>query len=370
MRATVAAIARRDLQPVSPLAANAVDELGPVVFFLNPNSCPGRLHDPAQARKGTKMTQNRMFVGIDVAKAHLDVALAGKDLRVTNDVTGRRGLLARLASLRASCDGDLLVGLEASGGYEKPLLAELVAAGFDARLVEPCRVRRFAEAYGLHAKNDRIDARLIARFLGAVETRPVEIDPAAEALAELVSARRRLCGERERMTQALDRIADPALARIERRRLRQITADILLLDKAIAERIEDCPVMAQRAARMRKVPGVGPVLAATLLAELPELGRLDRRRLAALAGVAPWDRDSGKQRGARRIRGGRIAVRNVLYMAALSAGRCNPALASLRRRLLENGKKPKVALVAVMRKLLTILNAILRENVEWTCKAA
>ena len=316
------------------------------------------------------MTQNRAFVGIDIAKAHLDVAFPGKDRRIANDAVGRRNLLADLADLRASCEGGLLIGLEASGGYERPLLEELVAAGFDVRLVEPRRVRRFAEACGLNAKNDRIDARLIARFLEAVDTRPVEIDPIAEALAELVAARRRLCGERERMTQALERVADPMLARIERRRLRQVAADIGLLDKAIAERIEACPDMAQRAERMRKVPGVGPVLAATLLAEMPELGCLDRRRLAALAGVAPWDRDSGSQRGARRIRGGRIAVRNVLYMAALSAGRCNPALASLRRRLIANGKKQKVALVAVMRKLLTILNAILRDKADWTCKTA
>lgn len=316
------------------------------------------------------MTQNRTFVGIDVAKAHLDVALPGKDLRLANDARGRRCLLARLAALRAAGEGDLLVGLEASGGYERPLLDELVAAGFDARLVEPRRVRRFAEACGLNAKNDRIDARLVARFLAAVETRPAEIDPAAEALAELVAARRRLCGERERMTQALERIADPMLARLQRRRLRQVVADILLLDKAIAGRIKADPVMAPRAARIRQVPGVGPVLAATLLAELPELGRLDRRRLAALAGVAPWDRDSGGQRGPRRIRGGRVAVRNVLYMAALSAGRCNPALASLRARLIENGKKPKVALVAVMRKLLTILNAILRDDTEWAAQSA
>ena len=308
------------------------------------------------------MTQNRTIVGIDVAKAHLDVALPGEAVfRVDNDPAGHRALAERLAGL----GGRVVVGLEATGPYSRAVIASLCAAGLEVHCLEPRRVRLFAEACGRLAKNDRIDAGMIAACLAAVPSRPVRPDPVTQRLDDLVDARRRLCEQRTREENARTGQQEPVLRRMAERRIRQISADILLVEKRIAEIVAADAALAARARLLRSVPGVGPILAATLLARLPELGRIDRRALAALVGLAPYDRDSGSSRGRRAIRGGRRDVRCVLYMAALAAGRHNPVLAATRKRLREAGKPAKVVLVALMRKLLTILNAVLRDGEPW-----
>jgi len=308
------------------------------------------------------MPQETVFVGIDVSKDRLDVKIPGAAVfQVANDAAGRRELVERL---RAP-GGSVTVGLEATGGYEREALAELSAAGLTVRRLDPRRVRRFAEACGTLAKNDRIDAETIARFTALVDGRASEPDPRAERLAELVDARRRLCQEQTRLSNAARLLRDPVLKRLSARRLARAKAEVLLIDRRLAELVAADPELARKDALLRSVPGVGPVLSRTLLGRLPELGRLDAKAAAALVGVAPYDRDSGDRRGRRSIRGGRAAVRNVLYMAALAGARRNPALAAMHARLTAAGKPAKVVLVALMRKLITVLNAVLRDQQEW-----
>lgn len=309
-----------------------------------------------------KMAQGKVFVGIDVSKAVLDVEVwpAGERFQVANDREGRADLVGRLRRR-----GALAIGLEASGGYERDSLRALLEAGLPARRVNPLRVRQFALACGVLAKNDKLDASMIARFVATVPQRQIKPDPAAERLAELVTARRQL---REDLTRAQNQAehAGPAIVqRLSKLRAARLRADILLLDKAIAQAIADDPELARKDALLRSVPGVGPVFAHTLLAQMPELGSLTNRQAAALLGVAPYDHDSGQMKGQRHIWGGRRNVRDVAYMAAMVAGQHNPALKAFRQRLLDAGKRPKVIIVAVMRKLITILNAILRNNSPW-----
>jgi transposase len=309
------------------------------------------------------MTQSAVPVGIDVAKDRLDVALgpAGPGFVVDNSPAGWKALQQRLTGLPVSA-----IGLEASGGYERGVLRTLLAAGFSVRLINPFRLRQFAKALGVFAKNDRLDARVIARFLAQMPTRAAVRHPAAERLAELVQARRQLSEELVRLENQSAPVADALLKRLLQRRRARLRADLLLLDKRLAEQIAADAALAARARLLRSVPGVGPVLAATLLALLPELGSLSRQQIAALVGVAPFDHESGKFQGERRIWGGRAGVRSALYMAALSGSRCNPVLQAFHARLKAAGKLPKVALVAVMRKLITTLNAMVRDGREWT----
>jgi transposase len=309
------------------------------------------------------MTQSAVPVGIDVAKDRLDVALgpAGPGFVVDNSPAGWKALQQRLTGLQVSA-----IGLEASGGYERGVLRALLAAGFSVRVIHPFRLRQFAKALGVFAKNDRLDARVIARFLAQMPTRAAVRHPAAERLAELVQARRQLSEELVRLENQSAPVADALLKRLLQRRRARLRADLLLLDKRLAEQIAADAALAARARLLRSVPGVGPVLAATLLALLPELGSLSRQQIAALVGVAPFDHESGKFQGERRIWGGRAGVRSALYMAALSGSRCNPVLQAFHARLKAAGKLPKVALVAVMRKLITTLNAMVRDGREWT----
>jgi len=307
------------------------------------------------------MPQDRVFVGVDVSKDRLDVAvLEGEVFAVANNAAGLRDLIKRLKAAKAS-----LIGLEATGGYEKPAVEALVAAGLDARLLDPRKVRRFAQACGVLAKNDRIDAELIARFVALMPSRSARIDKAAARLAELVDARRRLLEEQTRLDNAARLVREPVLVRLAEGRRRRTRLDLILIEKRLAQLIAEDPELARKDALLRSVPSVGPVLAWTLLARLPELGDLDARQIAALVGVAPYDHDSGARRGRRAIRGGRPIVRNVLYMAALVGARFNPALVAMKERLAKAGKPPKVTLVALMRKLITILNAMLRDNAPW-----
>lgn len=309
-----------------------------------------------------KMPQESVFVGIDVAKDHLDVAVvpSGETFHLANDRAGRAELVRRLRRL-----GPDAVGLEASGGYERAVLKALLKADLPARRLNPFRVRQFAQALGVLAKNDRIDANIIALFVATLPTRQAVRDEAAEAVAELVTARRQLSEELTRATSQGEHAQAAIVRRLARRRAQRLAADIGALDQALTKLVALDPELSRKQAILRSVPGVGPVLGHTLLGLLPELGKLTNRQIAALVGVAPFDCDSGRFRGQRHIFGGRQAVRDVVYMAALAGGRHNPVLKAFRERLLAAGKKPKVVLVALMRKLITTLNAMLRDGRTW-----
>lgn len=308
------------------------------------------------------MTQEKVFVGIDVSKERLDVAVwpSGETFQAHNDRDGWRELGRRLRPLRAEA-----IGLEASGGYERAVLRALLDAGLPARLVNPARVRQFARACGMIAKNDRLDAIAIARFVAIVPPHAVERSRTIEALAELVTARHQLTDELARAKNQAGHGSQAIVARIARRRIVRLKAEILVLDKAIAQAVAADARLARKNALIRTVPGVGPVYAHSLLALMPELGSLTNRQAASLLGVAPYDFDSGAFKGERHIFGGRRNLRDVAFMAAMVACSCNPVLKACSDRLRANGKKPKVAIVAVMRKMIVTLNAMLRDNQPW-----
>jgi transposase len=304
-----------------------------------------------------------VFVGIDVAKDRLDIHLLpmGEAFAVPRDGEGLAQLVARLTPLAPG-----LVVVEATGGFEITVAAALFGAGLPLAVVNPRRVRDFARALGILAKTDAIDAKVLALFAERVRP-PVRPLPAAEAseLAELVARRRQLIdmitAEGNRRRQLRDK-----------RLLRRLDAHILWLNKELSstdtdlrQRIETSEAWRRADELLTSVPGIGPKVAGVLIAELPELGQLDRRRIAALVGVAPVNVDSGTHRGRRHVRGGRASVRSALYMAALVATRHNPAIRDFYQRLIARGTAKKAGIVAAMRKLLTILNAIIRDQKAW-----
>jgi len=295
-------------------------------------------------------------VGIDVSMLWLEVVVLPRGVRfsVTNDAAGWAELVQKLRPWSVAA-----VGLEPSGGYERGVIRALLAAGLSVRRINPNQLRQFARARGVLAKNDRLDARLIAEYVAIMPTRSVQSDPAAERLAELVTVRRQLCDEHVSVANQVSHLEDAMLRRLSKRRLARLEADIALLDNRLAEMVGSDAELARRYRRLVTMPGVGPTLAYTLLALLPELGQMSRKQLAALVGLAPYDFDSGKLKG---------LVRNVLYMAALSASRFNPPLKRFHQRLVAAGKKPKVVIVAVMRKMITTLNAMLRDRADWTAR--
>jgi transposase len=301
--------------------------------------------------------------GIDVSKDRLDVVVLPDEqcFSVVNNGAGWAELIERLRGFSLAA-----IGIEASGGYERGILRALLSAGFPVRLVNPFKLRQFAKASGILAKNDRLDARMIAKFVATMPTRPAQRNEAAERLAELLTARRQLSEEKVAAENASRLFEDTALRRLYRRRISRMVADIVLLDKRLAEIVAANAALAQRYQLLISMPGVGPVLACTLIGLLPELGQMSRQQVAALVGVAPYDFDSGKLKGVRCIWGGRAPIRRVLYMAALIASRCNPAIKAFHDRLAATGKKSKVVIVAVMRKIITTLNAMLRDNVLWS----
>lgn len=313
------------------------------------------------------MAQITPVVGIDVSKERLDVALypEAESFSVGNDRAGWQELGRRLRPL-----GVRAIGIEPSGGYERGAVAALLDAGLPVRSVNPWKLRQFAKAAGWLAKNDRLDARAIACFVATLPTRPAQHDPAREHLAELVTARRQLVDLRQALDNQREQLRDAELRRMNERRQRQIDADLQRLEQRIAAAIAAVPAMARRYKLLCSVPGVGPVLAATLLALLPELGAISHRQIGALVGVVPYDFDSGKMKGLRCIFGGRAEVRRVLFMATQVAIRWNPVLQAFHQRLRQAGKKPKVAIVAAMRKLITRLNAMLRDGQPWRAAAA
>lgn len=308
-------------------------------------------------------TEADRFIGIDVSKARVDVHVRpeGSVFYCTTDTDGLAELVGRLTPLRPR-----LVVLEASGGYEGVVAAALAEAGLPVAIVNPRQVRKFAGALGRLAKTDAIDAAVIAHFAQAVRpaARPLP-DDLTTRLAELMARRRQLVvminAEKQRLARAHDRIAQSSFRAV----LKRLEAERVRIDQAIDKLIEASPLWCAKQDLLKSVPGVGGVVARTLIAELPELGQVDRHQIAALAGIAPMNRDSGRYRGKRKIQGGRVEVRAPLYMACLVAIRHNPALKSFYRRLRDAGKPARLALVAARRKLLTILNAILRDQQPW-----
>ncbi len=308
----------------------------------------------------------KVHVGIDVCKARLDVALlpGGETFAVPNDEDGIQTLTEKLLEEV----GPTLVVLEATGGLERPLVASLAASGIASAVVNPRQARDFAKAIGRLAKTDKIDAGVLARFAGAVQPEP-KVPPEAEAMEfRAILARRRqliqmMVAEKNRLTASASR---KVRSRLEAH-IRWLEKELARVDRDLDKAIEESPALKENEALLRGVPGVGPVLCRTLLAELPELGFLSPKELSALVGVAPLNRDSGIFRGRRGVWGGRARVREALYMAALIASRHNPAIKTFYERLVASGKPKKVALVACMRKLLTILNAIMRGRTLWRC---
>jgi transposase len=308
------------------------------------------------------MAESGVFVGIDVAKAQLDVSChpdrAG--FSAPHDEPGIARLVERVQRLQPQ-----LIVLEATGGWELPLTGALAAAGLPVVVANPRQVRDFARATGQLAKTDRLDAQILAQFAATVRPTPRPLPEACtQELAAVLTRRRQLIdmltAEKNRLSSALKPVR------------KGIQAHITWLERRLAESDDDLstmiqasPVWREKDDLLQSTPGVGRVLSTTLLASLPELGTLNRKQIAALVGVAPFARESGAWRGKRIVRGGRAPVRIALYMSALVAARYNPVIRAFYRRLREAGKPPKVALTACMRKLLTILNAMLKHQTPW-----
>jgi transposase len=303
------------------------------------------------------------FVGVDVSKDHLDVHArpSGESFRLPNDSAGLATLVGRLRPLGAT-----LVVLEATGGYERPAAAALVEAALPVVVVNPRQARDFAKALGRLAKTDAIDAAVLAEFAERVrpEVRPLP-DAQARRLADFMARRRQLVEMRVAERNRLHAASERRLRRSIEEHVRWLDRRLKDLDGELGELIEASPVWRVKDELLRGVPGIGPVVSRALLAERPELGALSRQKVAALAGLAPRNHDSGKLRGRRMIGGGRAPGAGALYQAALSAARYNPRIKPLYVRLRAAGKAAKVALIACARKLLTILNAMLRDSREW-----
>jgi transposase len=304
-----------------------------------------------------------VYVGIDVSKARLDVAVipSGESFSVPNDDDGGEKLVSRLHEL-----GPVLVLLEATGGLERRALARLVTAGLRAMAVNPRNVRDFGRSLGKLAKTDRLDAVILARFAQAVrpEWRPMA-DEHTRQLQEHLTRRRQLV---EMITAEKNRllpVEDSGIRKQIKATVEWLEKQLHINDFDLEQAIKQTPVWREKADLLKSVPGVGCVTVTTMIALLPELGTLTRRQIAALVGLAPFNRDSGTLRGRRAVWGGRASVRSVLYMAALVGTRFNPALRAMYLRLIAAGKLKKVAVVACARKLLTILNAILRSGRPW-----
>jgi transposase len=304
----------------------------------------------------------QVVVGIDVSKAKLDVAIVpgGEQFTVSNDRHGIGELLRRLSPLAPS-----RVVLEATGKLEQLAVSELAAAGLPVVVINPAQVRHYAKARGQRAKTDPIDARLIAEFARDLEPelRPLP-DAETQALAALCQRRNQLL-EMEQMEKSRLPRAPQANQKSIKAMLRFMRRQIEQVEKQIEHSIRNSPLWQAKRELLESMPSIGKVNSSTLLARLPELGQFTRQKICALVGVAPYDDDSGQWHGRRHIGGGRGGVRQVLYMATLSAVRCNPALRTYYQRLLGRGVEPKAALIAVLRKMLTILNAMVRDNTPW-----
>lgn len=303
-----------------------------------------------------------IFVGIDISKAWLDIAVYEREevFRTSNDETGIASLVKRLKRLKAT-----LIVLEPTGGFEMLLVAELTHAGLPAAVVNAKRVRDFAKATGRLAKTDKLDAKVLAHFAAAVRPalRTMKSEE-EEQLTALLTRRRQILEmvtvEKNRLVTVRAKMRTDLELHIQ-----WLSNNLKELDKEIEDFVKGSPAWKEKDALLQSVPGVGPVTSATMLGMLPELGQLNRQQIAALVGVAPLNKDSGKKQGRRRVYGGRADVRNVLYMAALAARKFNPVIRNFYERLIQQGKEKKVALTACMRKLLVILNAMMHSNQPW-----
>lgn len=308
------------------------------------------------------------FVGIDVSKATLDVCIApsGSALHVGYDDAGMTQIVARLKQVSPA-----LIVLEATGGLEVRLATELASAGLPVAVINPRQARDFAKATGQLAKTDQVDAALLAAFARAIrpQVRPLK-DADARALDDMVSRRRQLVAMRVQETLRLGTAASRPLQKSLNKHIAWLDKQVAGVDSDLNKRLRESDVWRAKDDLLRAIPGVGAVTSLTLLAKCPELGRLNRREIAALTGVAPLANDSGTHRGKRCIWGGRADVRAVLYMATVSAIRCNATIKTFAERLKQAGKPPKVIIVACMRKLLTIMNAMLKNNAAWSPKIA
>lgn len=305
----------------------------------------------------------QVFVGIDVAKDRLDVHVrpSGEAFAVARDSEGVASLVDRLADLKPG-----LIVLEATGGFETVVAGAVAAAGLPLAVINPRQIREFARATGRLAKTDKLDAEINALFAERIQPEPRPVpDNQARALAELIARRRQIV---DMMTMERNRrhmLTSKRLIKSVDRLLAVLQKELSSLEHELDDTIRGTPAWREKEELLTSVPGVGNGLARTLLADLPELGQLGRRQIASLVGVSPFNRDSGRFRGKRTTWGGRAKVRSVLYMGALVASRHNPVLAAFYQRLRADGKEKKVALTAVMRKLLIILNAIVRDGRPW-----
>lgn len=308
------------------------------------------------------MSESAVYVGIDVSKHELEYALSDREETsiVPNTDAGVEKLVEVLAAMSPA-----LVVLEATGGFEVPAAAALAAAGIPVVVANPRQVRDFAKSTGQLAKTDRIDARILALFAERVRPaiRPLP-DEESRALNAVMARRRQLIdmikAEKNRLGFAV-----PVVQKGIKKHIRWLERQLADVDTDLDDRIRKSPVWKAKSDLLQEVPGVGPNLARTLIAELPELGRLTNKEIAALAGVAPFPRDSGRRRGRREIWGGRASVRTALFLSAWSACRWNPVIRVFYQRLRAKGKPPKVAQIACMRKLLTLLNAMIRDDQPW-----
>jgi transposase len=309
-----------------------------------------------------------IVIGIDVSKDRLDVAVrpTGETFVVRRDAEGLDALIAQLTPLAPTA-----VAVEATGGYETVVAASLAAAGFAVVVVNPAQVRSFAQALGKRAKSDPIDAGIIAHFVEATkpQIRPLP-DADTRLLADLVARRRQIVAMIVAERQRQKRLTNKRLQRSIARLLAALQKELSSLETDIDETVRGSPAWREKEDLLGSVPGIGKTIARTLLAELPELGSLDRRKVAALVGLAPWTRQSGKWKGKSFIGGGRADVRAALFLGAMVAARHNPELKAFRDRLVKAGKPKLVALVATARKLLTILNAIIRDQKPWRQQTA
>lgn len=305
-----------------------------------------------------------LFVGIDVAKDKLDLARSdtGELATFSNDDRGIRQIVQQLASITPRC-----IVVESTGGLERPLTEALLDAALPVALVNPSRVRYFAIGCGFLAKTDPIDARVLMKFAQLAEPRLSQKRSQNQAeLDQLITCRRQLCATRAQQSNCKLSIRSKNAVKSIDAVIQTLDKQIEKLDTNIRQLIDSDDDFKHLDQQLRSVPGVGPVLSSTLIAELPELGKTDRQQIGALVGVAPFNHDSGKFKGQRSISGGRVQVRCVLYMATVAAIRCNPVLKKFAQRLASAGKKNKVIIVACMRKLLALLNVMLRENLMWS----
>ncbi len=317
------------------------------------------LKEPLSSHRKEECTMpanaNPTYVGLDISRARLEYTLdEQRTTSVENAALGHQRLIRWLKT-----QPNVRVVCEASGGYERLVVAALLASGIEVCLVQPGRARAYAHAEGLQAQNDPLDAQMLRRYGQAVKLRlATPTDPAVAKLRDLMDQRRDLVDRLVEVGNQLQQASAVRAPWVEREK-RFLEQELETLAQAIAHHIDDHPTLRQKHARLQQLAGVGPILASTLLAYVPELGSVGDSTVSALVGVAPFDDDSGPRFGPRHVRGGRAAVRHVLYMAAVAAMRSNRILAEFYRRLRAAGKPPKVCIVAVMRKMLTVLNRLL-----------